>query len=768
MLKMHQNVLASRPSERLRVGQCVVDLSLRQIMPEDGLGEATRVTVKSQGVLMVLIASAGQVVSRDTLLEWVWSDTTPNDDVINQAIGQLRKAFGDSRKPYAYIETISKRGYRLIAPIEWLLPTAEPPLVVHESVPIQAATDTEDSRQQSETIVSHDLPQATQNRGRLLAGLLAVVSLLVFAYWLLNETSGPRFESASSKPESLVPVAGVDGYQRIASLPEHERGPALSPDGAMLAYTRFSKDGKSAALMLQVASPLPAESLTAFVPDTYDTRPEWSPDGQQIVFVRIVGSRCLIMLIPATGGDEREAGPCIGKEPDAVSWYPDGKALIGAGQGTAGSAPAEASAIYRMPLDSGRWERVRYERSPADIDTLPQVSPDGRWIAFHRNASVGDLWRMPLAGGAPQRLTRMHFKADGLAWMPDSERLMFGRELHGKNVLSRLDIATGTVADFSVVGSHLSHPSIATRTGAIVFQVVDFRERILRLRLALGVSAFEKAQSQFESNGSNRLPALSPDNEQIVFVSSRTGRPMLWWMATAKPESLRPIDGFAPLLINPPSWNASSDKILAIGDGAKGRGVYEIEPSSGHVVPLDIPGRDAIQAIYHPDTSRLLVLGGSSEGRLGLSLFARSERGWRVLSKIDEDVAVAIVDHANRRILFGRRSKPEIWATDLALHDRRLVQRLDAQPRTRTMTPAVDGAWALDSSPDCAWHWRRIADGDSPQRKDDICLGHQAPLPLDSVVPYDVKRGEIYLSPREYDSYDIGYMPDTSAFGSPD
>ena len=106
-------------TDRLKVGNFIVDVPRREVACETG-GEPMRLTVKALHVLLALSGQAGKVVSREALLEWVWPDTLPTDDVLTQAIGQLRKAFGDDRESPRYLETISKGGYRLIAPFQWL------------------------------------------------------------------------------------------------------------------------------------------------------------------------------------------------------------------------------------------------------------------------------------------------------------------------------------------------------------------------------------------------------------------------------------------------------------------------------------------------------------------------------------------------------------------------------------------------------------------------------------------------------------------------
>jgi len=78
--------------------------------------ETVRVEPKVMQVLVALADRAGSVVTRDELLSLVWPGVVVGDEALTQTIIKLRKALGDSPRDPAYVETIAKRGYRLIAP----------------------------------------------------------------------------------------------------------------------------------------------------------------------------------------------------------------------------------------------------------------------------------------------------------------------------------------------------------------------------------------------------------------------------------------------------------------------------------------------------------------------------------------------------------------------------------------------------------------------------------------------------------------------------
>jgi adenylate cyclase len=80
--------------------------------------DEVRLTPKAANVLGVLVAHAGEPVSKDDLFATVWPDTVVTDDSLTACIAELRRALDDDAKQPRFIETRHRRGYRFAAPLK--------------------------------------------------------------------------------------------------------------------------------------------------------------------------------------------------------------------------------------------------------------------------------------------------------------------------------------------------------------------------------------------------------------------------------------------------------------------------------------------------------------------------------------------------------------------------------------------------------------------------------------------------------------------------
>ena len=97
-----------------RVGSWLVTPSLNSISCG---GTSVRLEPKVMEVLLCLAQHGGETLSKETLFHAVWPGTVVTDDVLTHCISELRRAFEDDAREPRIIQTISKRGYRLIATV---------------------------------------------------------------------------------------------------------------------------------------------------------------------------------------------------------------------------------------------------------------------------------------------------------------------------------------------------------------------------------------------------------------------------------------------------------------------------------------------------------------------------------------------------------------------------------------------------------------------------------------------------------------------------
>ena len=98
-----------------QVGEWLVQPQLNLLTRGD---EVTRIEPKVMDVLVYLAQHTGDVLPKDRIIQAVWPDTFVTDDVLTHAVSELRKAFADDPHNPAVIQTLPKRGYRLVAPVE--------------------------------------------------------------------------------------------------------------------------------------------------------------------------------------------------------------------------------------------------------------------------------------------------------------------------------------------------------------------------------------------------------------------------------------------------------------------------------------------------------------------------------------------------------------------------------------------------------------------------------------------------------------------------
>jgi transcriptional activator of cad operon len=107
--------MAHPPQKTLRIGDWLVN-PLAGVLSRGE--ERVRLEARTMRLLLCLAERPGEVVSIDTLLSQVWSGVVVTPDSVYQAVAGLRRLLGDDAKQPAYIVTVPRLGYRLVAPVD--------------------------------------------------------------------------------------------------------------------------------------------------------------------------------------------------------------------------------------------------------------------------------------------------------------------------------------------------------------------------------------------------------------------------------------------------------------------------------------------------------------------------------------------------------------------------------------------------------------------------------------------------------------------------
>lgn len=737
------------PADVILIGECTVTLSLREVVVP-GARRPRRLTPKALGVLKALMRVPGAVVSRDELFAEVWPDTLPTNDVLTQAVTQLRKAFsGDDESGIVYIETIAKTGYRLVQPVSEPVRSSEPaaeaaiePVVpVQDEVPPAAAW----------TPRPRSLWRRVRRYVYLVLGLTMAIALLVMAA-LLSQRSAPVAAGGGVLEDGTRVVGSPPRpYRLITATAGFETYPTVSPDGSQVAYEAENATRDGSNIKLQTSGNAPARVLADTPAGFADRFPNWSPDGREIAFARFgpEGS-CEVLLASATGGAIRHLTRCDGTELLSFDWTPDGRGML---FGSMAGRYAHRG-IRVLDIASGQWAAIDYPVADDSFDYAPRYSPDGRWIVFVRNPQIGDLWRMPAGGGAPERLTNDLAEIRGWAWRSDSRNIVFGRRVDSESRLYELDTQSRTLRDVGV--DDAESPALSRHNNMLAF--VHRRAQFGLFRVPVVDGRPGTPERLFPSSGRDAQPMLAPDGRQIAFTSDRSGSFSLWWADLSRPDSLRPVEGLLPETRQAPDWSPDSTRLLVSGRDAQARPViYEVSPRDEQVVALPVPVAQPLQALYAGDNAHVLVVERDQNEQLKLSLFDRRVTPWARLGQID-GVSQARFDPAGQRVLFTRLSAGGLWSADARLTPESVQQVSEDRPtrwRYRAWAVARDGSLDyLSNRADCATGFARINDTREPT---EYCLDPDR-LSTSNGFSAQPDGSALYLPLAVADGADIGVM----------
>jgi Tol biopolymer transport system component/DNA-binding winged helix-turn-helix (wHTH) protein len=274
-------------------------------------------------VLKMLLAQPGQLVTREQIRRSLWSSDTfvDFDNGLNAAVNRLREALGDSAESPRYVETLARRGYRWMAPLE---ATRSSPANLLAGTPAGPSAVEPEAFKKSSLSPQASAPAALVSHRKLRENLAwSVAAVLAIA---LTVVVPHRFREKQSAPAQPVRF-------QIPAPENATLGPflKLSPDGRKLAFETAGR-AETRRLWVHFLESGESRDLTAA-----EGSPFWSPDSRFIGYA----SQGKLRKIEATGGPPQTVADLPG-EWGAGAWNQDGVIVFGSPSG-----------LFRVPASGG-------------------------------------------------------------------------------------------------------------------------------------------------------------------------------------------------------------------------------------------------------------------------------------------------------------------------------------------------------------------------------------------------------------------------------
>lgn len=502
--------------------------------------EEKRLTAKALHVLLVLVDAGDRAVSREELLDSVWGESYPADAVVSRAIADLRNAFGEAAGDQAYIRTVPKFGYQLIA---GKTPPAKP-------------------------------------RRALAASLLIVVTLLfVLAWWFWP--AGDDAPAGSVRLPEAKPLTAAPGL-------EHQ--PRMA--GGWIVYAAL-RPGQSDWDLFRVSANDNIAQAIAAMPGVNEHGPAVSPQGDELAYVRMDHAACEVVVQSMTFGVPEPVAECTMKFPTLVDWSPDARHIVyTASEANDVDGYRRLHAVDRF---TGDTVPVSVAVSPSGSDFYPRYSPSGRYIAFLRGEPQPDhrtsLWIVAVETGDETRLTPQPAQHGGMSWI-DATSLVYSVNDAGRFELRKFDLVTGNAQ--RIAGPDIVHPHYDVGSGTLVAALRRTERDLASVDTGKNVTTIASSTSD-DHHG-----VFSPDGEFIAFISRRSGYDELW-ISDRNGDTLRRVTHLDGTTIRYPAWHPDGQRILFTAQTAAGERLFVVDLVSGASEELPAIGNNATTPAWLAD-----------------------------------------------------------------------------------------------------------------------------------------------------------------------
>lgn len=580
---------------------------------------------KAVETLSILAEHHGEIISKDELIEALWTDSIVEESNLSQYLYLLRKTLGSRPDGKPYIETLRRRGYRFTADVR--LFTEAPARVsidgdntirrerrtVERHGNVLALVDwheAEPRRTDVAPLAEPASPPQTWPRYRPIATgvvavcLLTAASLVVAFVWY----------GSVSVPQPVVEHRGEMTIERLTN-GLSPRCVAISPDGKYFTYDE--QDGDTAHFWVQQTG---QSTRVEVMPPSERVIGDktFSPDGRFIYFTAANKGETRVSLfrVPTLGGAQAKL---VDNVSTPVSFSPDGREIVF-------SRYDEKTRGYWLIIASsdGGEERILLTGDPGrDIIGYPAWSPDGKEIAYGIYTTPTDrpggcTLKAVQPDGANAR-TLSEQKWDTCyrsAWLKDGKKLVFIGTKEGESITTRreqiylVSTVTGETRRLTFNGNRHHLGSISVTNDDAVLAVPFNRSSQIWV---IDPNGDTRSAVQITNGIADGRAGIAPMTDGRVAYLARAGENLNIWTMNADGS------GQKQLVSEPPfaeELRASADGRYFIFSSPVGRvsQLFRVDTTGDNLRQLTFGDVRAIDSTVSHDAKFVVYDGGFYEG----------------------------------------------------------------------------------------------------------------------------------------------------------
>ena len=553
-------------------------------------GESKALPPKVYDLLVFFCLNQQRVISKDELMEQVWSGTIVTENAISRTLVKVRKALDDDPKNPKFIITVPRKGYRMVAEFE----EAEQ-IVLTQSNELSANHQAEKSITSEITSVDH---QENQANGQLW-GKDPALKIIVLTIVILS-ISALFYAIDSQQTEKILTKQITPLTRAIAD----EIYPAVSPDLTKLAYTKQRK-GQLDYINIEDLTSKAIQSIAH--PRGKLSKPVWSPTENKLAFLYQHNHVCMIFSAELADIKNKDTWQSISEcgsdsSPQFV-FSPNGQYFYFNDR----QSNTNGYQVFRVNLSTGQKEIVNQPITSGLGNYAFDISPDGERLVLLNSefAPQTRIYTLDIADSVLTQTAQLPYLMRSVRWGHDNSTIIHPAP-HPAYDIWQSDLKGEKLAIFASNTSRVKH--LARINNGKDFSFVSYLlNRDIFFQQDKENNAGELISYALDNSSvMDYLPTLANHSQQYAFVSKRSTTAEVYISTidekTNSPKQTQRLTFFNnPVKIYHLAFSPDDSQLLIVADNQ----LYIADISTLSVKPLPLDNI-AIQGASWQDEQNLL------------------------------------------------------------------------------------------------------------------------------------------------------------------